>query len=784
MLAAKAMEKSSAALRVDQINLALKQLRVEKLTLNLNTNSTSEKVRSEKSNKYKIQSEIEQNEKDLCENDKDKENSLNLSNGAEESPSSSSTVELDFALKECNLLPIPRSSSAIASSLPPLPPPSSEEESNPEVLPHTIVAPIIDKDIELFRLQIVTELIKMHIIANKKLAAAIPLPANPTIYIQDTSKNKNHSENDNSSISPSTLASTSSDREKSSLYSRENLKENKTGLNISSEKRKESASSSEGEENNGQQNHIDVDTIEQHLDSTLKSVEEMAEAQDPLALEASNIRLKPYLKQLNALKASLSTQLRELEDSRAFISLGISKEATEAMIKKAYHSKAIKLHPDKPGGNTAKFQQLQASYQEILRKKAEAKATEREMRGGDEEDGYESFSDREDDERKEKKAPRKRSAAEEERERAVSVLEGLGDVLEQVKEAADQCARVGQLAIKWQKKVDKACRLPFPEDLTQLYKIIRDTEKKGRKGELEKEKDSEQFLCECSAHLAVAPLERVCELMQTLSSLAMELPSCGFRYGLATAGHASYMKVVEAAMSSGLDAIKSVGALMSAEQQLLSCLNRLKEAKKYAFDSEEVRGILVQMIQAGFRGNSSTVGIAAERAVSAALVASELYTAADKIVNQAADETKADARRSVARKEADRDMCPEDRVFMAEKKAQEKDEDTKRYAAEETKREEDRRKEKEEEGADSLEKLRLKIKSLQVQLRVQNVHALQSLNGETKVLQRKLQQELKVSSLPSPKLIQLHFTKISFVFSIYSFFSIKTFNRTNFVLRV
>jgi metal-dependent amidase/aminoacylase/carboxypeptidase family protein len=41
-----------------------------------------------------------------------------------------------------------------------------------------------------------------------------------------------------------------------------------------------------------------------------------------------------------------------------------------------------------------------------------------------------------------------------------------------------------------------------------------------------------------------------------------------------------------------------------------------------------------------YRGNSATVGVAAERAVSAALVASELYTAADKIVNQAVDETK------------------------------------------------------------------------------------------------------------------------------------------------
>ena len=49
-----------------------------------------------------------------------------------------------------------------------------------------------------------------------------------------------------------------------------------------------------------------------------------------------------------------------------------------------------------------------------------------------------------------------------------------------------------------------------------------------------------------------------------------------------------------------------------------------------------------------------------------------------------------------------------------EKKAHERDEDTKRFLAEEKKREEERKKEKEEEGSDSLEKLRLKIKSLQV----------------------------------------------------------------------
>jgi hypothetical protein len=49
-----------------------------------------------------------------------------------------------------------------------------------------------------------------------------------------------------------------------------------------------------------------------------------------------------------------------------------------------------------------------------------------------------------------------------------------------------------------------------------------------------------------------------------------------------------------------------------------------------------------------------------------------------------------------------------------EKKAQERDEDSKRFLAEEKRRDDERKKEKEEEGSDSLEKLRLKIKSLQV----------------------------------------------------------------------
>lgn len=130
-------------------------------------------------------------------------------------------------------------------------------------------------------------------------------------------------------------------------------------------------------------------------------------------------------------------------------------------------------------------------------------------------------------------------------------------------------------------------------------------------------------------------------------------------------------------MSSGLDAIKSVGALLSAEQQLTSCLNRMKEAKKYIFDFEkgdkeakeneskkEVRTILVQMVLSAFRGNSATVGVAAERAVSALFIASELHGIAVSVVQQTGEDRKSEAKKSVARKEEEREMCHEDREFL------------------------------------------------------------------------------------------------------------------------
>jgi hypothetical protein len=66
-------------------------------------------------------------------------------------------------------------------------------------------------------------------------------------------------------------------------------------------------------------------------------------------IESINSVLKPYLKQLSLLKQLLTTNLKNVKESRAYMIFGLNVNANEDMVKRAYRTLAIKFHPDKPG---------------------------------------------------------------------------------------------------------------------------------------------------------------------------------------------------------------------------------------------------------------------------------------------------------------------------------------------------------------------------------------------------------------------------------------------------
>lgn len=174
------------------------------------------------------------------------------------------------------------------------------------------------------------------------------------------------------------------------------------------------------------------------------------------------------------------------------------------------------------------------------------------------------------------------------------------------------------------------------------------------------------------------------------------------------------MKTVETVMNTGLGSMKLVSSLLTADEQISSCQRRADDLSPQA-DSEEIHDILVEMISTAFRGSTATVGMAAEKAVDAAVAAADLYAIAHDIVLTGEKEAVDEAKRATEKREQDAEMCAEDRAHMEEMRRKQRDEAHKRAEVEEEE-EQKRQKaqEEEEEKHGTVEVLRKKIRSLQV----------------------------------------------------------------------
>ena len=102
-------------------------------------------------------------------------------------------------------------------------------------------------------------------------------------------------------------------------------------------------------------------TLQEHVALPLQTIAHNLKLVATPDIEKENSVLLTYIKQLTTMRGTLEFHLKDFESSRAYMSLGLSKNASFTQIKKAYHSKAIKLHPDKRGGNKEQFQKLQVN---------------------------------------------------------------------------------------------------------------------------------------------------------------------------------------------------------------------------------------------------------------------------------------------------------------------------------------------------------------------------------------------------------------------------------------
>ena len=175
-------------------------------------------------------------------------------------------------------------------------------------------------------------------------------------------------------------------------------------------------------------------------------------------LDRLNRPIKTYISQLALLKTTLSSQLRDIEESGAYLDLGVTRNMSDKEIKKAYHSLAVKVHPDKPGGDTAQFQALQASYHEIV---AARKA----------EGGSSEFAN---------------SSTLEGTERALALEMEISVLVTSCKSAAEQIGVMAQVVLHALKEVEKTIgKTEFPKCAHILYMLLMGNNDGGEGGPID-----------------------------------------------------------------------------------------------------------------------------------------------------------------------------------------------------------------------------------------------------------------------------------------------------------
>jgi hypothetical protein len=464
--------------------------------------------------------------------------------------------------------------------------------------------------------------------------------------------------------------------------------------------------------------------LEQLLRTPVSSIAERLSKAPVESIEEDNAFLLTYIKQLSKMRGTLEVQLKDFQSSRAFMGLGLSQDATSAQIKKAYHSQAIKLHPDKPGGDKEKFQKLQVMYEEVLR--------QREL-----EDSLRSS-----------KFPQ----AEEDAATAQSHLRGIEACLSNIKKSAATCGHIAQTNLRWLKRIDSAGELPHPRNVKKMAKIIIAASSDGEHIEegMEEKKNSHKNirLSECSSYNLVPEVNTMCAGLQELLGIAVQFVSLG-KYGKAASGKKAFLKLLEQAVTKGLSVSDQLIDIKRIETQIEDCVSRftvMNNAKMFDdwWVDFKLGNVLTEMAVSVFKSRSTTVNMIAELSVSVTVLAADILASVETIIRSVNAEVREEIRLASISSNAENEFCAEDLANLAkvrEQKVREaQEEDDLRAKMQEERIAEEKR--QEETAENIVEHLATKIHSLHVQLHLQYVQTLQKLNGDAIVYQRKLLKEL------------------------------------------
>ena len=386
---------------------------------------------------------------------------------------------------------------------------------------------------------------------------------------------------------------------------------------------------------------------------------------------------------------------------RSHYNIKYFRDCDAAALKKAYRAKAVKLHPDKKGGDKAKFQQLNDMYNEMLKVKLEESVVSEEIEAEWNADG-DTIN------------------------RALAVVGKLEGYVLDIKTATAACTELAQASLRWKKRVDKAGKLPCPKGIRRLIKLLKSPASDG----------DNVTVKSCSCLLAEEHLQIISVTVSLMVSELMALLSLG-RYGVSTGKNIHLMKNIEHLAMCGLNVQKCVPSLSPIECQIDSLLPRAELSYELSQKDQGVHDVLVQMFGTSFHTRHLTVGMAADSCVTVALVAAEICLAVKQIIKLSDQDFKNNLKRQATQREQQDEYCDEDKAFMAEmaKKQQEASREQAREKEQQKEEEEERHR---EEGTE-MEYLRGQVHSLQVQLRLQNMEALQTLNADVRAMQKKVQ---------------------------------------------